>query len=421
MSRKTLMMWFPLVGLVACDTVEDEPHSAALEEHEVVAPAAESEDQVDAGSDALTAPPKVSESSKPPDALLVPPLAEWSYLDQGLGGPDCLVPPNNWKTVEFDDDAWPRGIAELGYGDGDERTEIDFGPSATNKCITQFFRHEFSLTTVERELYASLVVRLLRDDGAAVYLNGVRIVSSNLPAVFDADTPALSETDSEDRFFQYPGIANTLQAANVLAVEVHQRTKSNLDLSFNLELVGVLGANATRKTARISSKEATLDEDRPNTRLGLESSCKADGSSTAGLDQACLAQWSLASIPAGATIRAVHIDTNVIDSSSDRYEVSPVGIPWVEDKVTWNDSNTSTADDWDEGRFGTFNLLPPVTVVNTVGTGTKLITLPTVVVTGWLATPGNNRGLAIYNPDNADAIHFSAGDEGLELVVTYDP
>ena len=418
MSRKTWMSLFPLVGLVACDTVKDELQSAAFEELDVVAPAAESEESEDE-SDALKAPQRLSEVSTPPDALLVPPVAVWRFLSQPAAG--CLVPDSTWKTLAFDDSTWDEGVAELGYGDGDEQTEIPFGPSATTKCITQFFRHTFTVPPGETDLYTSLVVRLLRDDGAAVYLNGVEIVRSNLPAIFDATTPASSETDSEDRFFQYPGIAaNLLADENVLAVEVHQRTKTNPDLSFNLELVGVLGSDPTRTTVRISSLEATLDEDRPNTKLGLDSKCKADGLSDAGEDQACLAQWSLADIPAGATIRAVHLDTNVTDSSSDRFELRQLQDFWVEDKVTWNDIDTSTPNDWDEGQFGLFNLGPPVTVVNALGTGTKLITLPTALITGWLTDSSNNRGLAIYNPDNTDAIHFSAGNEGLALVVTYE-
>src|SRR2546423_3841410 len=44
--------------------------------------------------------------------------AVWKYLsdgsDQGTG----------WRQLEFDDSNWPSGEAQLGYGDGDERTVI---------------------------------------------------------------------------------------------------------------------------------------------------------------------------------------------------------------------------------------------------------------------------------------------------------
>ena len=119
---------------------------------------------------------------------------------------------------------------------------IPYGPSPSNKCITQYFRHTFTIPTGEKDLYSSLVVRLLRDDGAAVYLNGIQIISSNLPNAVGPTTPASSETDSEDRFFQYSGIKNYLNdGANILAVEVHQRA-GRLDAQGLEHLVGHVGA-----------------------------------------------------------------------------------------------------------------------------------------------------------------------------------
>ncbi len=77
----------------------------------------------------------------------------------------------------------------LGYGDQDERTVISFGPDPDNKYVTTYFRHNFELTDVER-FTEGIQLELLRDDGAAVYVNGNRVVVDRLPVVFSHDTLA---------------------------------------------------------------------------------------------------------------------------------------------------------------------------------------------------------------------------------------
>ncbi len=425
MSPSLARIIFPIVALAGCDPLDGDPLDAdfVVIDEEAEAPQDEENDPASATLQAL---PPVSASSTPPDALLVAPIAAWRILRQIQL--TCQVAGDGWTVLSYNDDAWTLGYSELGYGDGDEQTVIPYGPSPSNKCITQYFRHTFTIPTGEKDLYSSLVVRLLRDDGAAVYLNGIQIISSNLPNAVGPTTPASSETDSEDRFFQYSGIKNYLNdGANILAVEVHQRSKTNPDLSFNLELVGVLGQPVgARQTIRIPSVEATVDEGKPNTKLGLDSRCKVDGSTSGdfGSDQACLARWNLAQIPTGAKIRAAHLDTIVLDSTFDRFPIYPLleTSAWVENAVTWNDTNGSALGDWPGNVFGDpVYLYPPLTVVNALSTGTKLIPLPTKILTDWRTTPESNQGVAIASVEYADAIHFNADNAGLELVVTYDP
>ena len=55
---------------------------------------------------------------------------------------------------------------------------MDFGGDSNNKHITTYFRREF---TIDDALQISgLRLGLLRDDGAAVYLNGVEVARDNL-------------------------------------------------------------------------------------------------------------------------------------------------------------------------------------------------------------------------------------------------
>src|SRR5918997_5326716 len=99
------------------------------------------------------------------DTILVPTAATWKYLDNGTNQGTA------WRATSFNDSTWPSGPAQLGYGDGDEATTVGFGPDANNKFITTYFRRAFNVTNAS--LFTSLTLRVLRDDGAVVYLNGV--------------------------------------------------------------------------------------------------------------------------------------------------------------------------------------------------------------------------------------------------------
>lgn len=166
---------------------------------------------------------------------LVPAGADWSYLDDGS---DQGI---DWRAGEFDDSAWSSGRAQFGYGDGDEETVVGFGGDPNNKFITTYFRHDFYV--VDPSVFAAIQVLLQRDDGAAVYLNGVEIVRDDLEpdaAWNDPATDFVTPAD-EEVFHTFEAPANLLVVGtNTLAVEVHQFAADNPDLSFDLALAGLL-------------------------------------------------------------------------------------------------------------------------------------------------------------------------------------
>ena len=175
----------------------------------------------------------------PAQLVLIPTNAVWRYLDDGSNQ------EFNWVYPEFDDSEWPDGPAELGYGDEEdnrpEATMISYGADADNKHITTYFRHSFVLTNTEP--FWDLKVRLLRDDGAVVYVNGTEVFRSGMPegqVAYDilAEFPGVSgAAEAEfvetviDPFFLLRG------ELNVIGVEVHQSASDSPDLSFALELV----------------------------------------------------------------------------------------------------------------------------------------------------------------------------------------
>lgn len=160
--------------------------------------------------------------------------AVWRYFPVEAGA------PANWNATNFNDSAWLSGSAQLGYGDGDERTPIWAGPGLPP--ITTFLRRSFVLSN-PREFF-NLTLRLLADDGAAVYLNGTEIFRHNLPAgAIAPSTPALVPVSGADESV-FQQTANSpyrlIAGTNVVAVELHQNTDGPPDASFDLELIGNL-------------------------------------------------------------------------------------------------------------------------------------------------------------------------------------
>ena len=68
--------------------------------------------------------------------------SSWRYLDDGSDQGTA------WRAPGYNDAAWAGGTAELGYGEGDEVTEIGYGPDAAHKYATTYFRTDFDLASI---------------------------------------------------------------------------------------------------------------------------------------------------------------------------------------------------------------------------------------------------------------------------------
>ncbi len=159
----------------------------------------------------------------------------WKYLDDGSDQGSA------WKESDFDDSVWNEGAAELGYGDGDETTVLNYGPDDGNKYITTYFRKSFSIDTPDD--LQQLHIRLKRDDGGLVYLNGNELFRSNMPVgpiSYETEASSAVSSTDEDTFFEFSiPASNLLPGENMLAVEIHQISGSSSDISFDLELLGL--------------------------------------------------------------------------------------------------------------------------------------------------------------------------------------
>jgi len=125
----------------------------------------------DAGGRTAASPP-VRVSLGSPAATLVSAGSAWTYNDTGVNL------SNAWRAPLFDDSAWPSGPSQLGYGDYDEATVVSYGTNFSYKNITTYFRRAFTVDAPTR--FATLLLRVLRDDGAVVYLNDVQVWRNNI-------------------------------------------------------------------------------------------------------------------------------------------------------------------------------------------------------------------------------------------------
>jgi len=174
----------------------------------------------------LCAPPLPAQSS------LVPKGDTWSYLDDGTDQGTA------WTAIVFDDSSWSSGPAPLGYGGDEAVTTVSYGPNSNNKYTTTWFRREFNV--VDPSIFDFLLLRVRRDDGVVAHLNGIEIYRGNMPAgVIDYQTFSSSTVVGAEEYTFFSSAVDPLllvAGSNVLAIEVHQRSLSSSDLSFDAGL-----------------------------------------------------------------------------------------------------------------------------------------------------------------------------------------
>lgn len=178
----------------------------------------------------LLAPVSLAQTT---NITLVPVGSVWKYLDNGSDQGTA------WQAITFDDSTWASGPAQLGYGDGDERTVVGYGPDANFKYVTTYFRRAFTVT--DPSSFTALTVRLLRDDGGVVYLNGVEVFRSNMPFGFinylSFSATTIPNSDESVFFSTNVSPALLVSGTNEVAVEIHQANRNSSDISFDLSLV----------------------------------------------------------------------------------------------------------------------------------------------------------------------------------------
>lgn len=165
---------------------------------------------------------------------IIPAGDTWKYLDNNSDQGTA------WRTTTFNDAGWAQGNAELGYGESDETTMVAHGPHPDTAYTTTYFRKSFNVNNPA--LFTSLNLGVLRDDGAVVYLNGIEVWRSNMPAgAITYQTYASTAIAWPNETTWHASTLSPLYLIpgnNVIAVEIHQSDPGTSDLSFNLKLEG---------------------------------------------------------------------------------------------------------------------------------------------------------------------------------------
>ena len=170
-------------------------------------------------------------------SVLLPNASVWKYLDDGSDQGTA------WFASDFNDSAWASGPAPLGYSDSNGRlpaTTNSFGPSATAKYITTYYRQAFMASNAAS--FAQIRLNIERDDGAVVYLNGTELSRFNMPtgAVTSVTGAASNAGDDGGTIFSITvNPARLLDGVNVFAVEIHQDLGTSSDIWFQMNLQGI--------------------------------------------------------------------------------------------------------------------------------------------------------------------------------------
>lgn len=163
----------------------------------------------------------------------------WKYII-----PDATT-SLTWMTPGFSDAAWLSGPGGIGYADADDGTAVP------NPTSVVYMRRTFTITDAAAIQY--LLLHVDYDDGFIAYLNGNEIARSNItgaPAYnsfADADREAVMYGGGNPEAFVigksvYQPLLIT--GANVLSIEIHNKSATSSDLTCRPFLTAGIGSTA---------------------------------------------------------------------------------------------------------------------------------------------------------------------------------
>jgi hypothetical protein len=161
----------------------------------------------------------------------------WNTLVDIGDSCDFYIPTSiisdEWKNVGFNPSSWNRGKTGLGYGDGDDSTQI---PPST---ISVYLRINFTIEN--RDNIRTLLLHADYDDGFVAYINGIEVARANMGIAYSivnydditpVDREAIMYTGQHPEQFDISAHISLLNDGdNTLAIEVHNRSSSSSDLS----------------------------------------------------------------------------------------------------------------------------------------------------------------------------------------------
>lgn len=177
----------------------------------------------------------------------------WNYLDNNTDPAAGLSSLTAWTEKGFNDSTWTKKAGKFGAKkgalvsfDGVTPTVLlqQYKPGQTGSGIpTYFFRTTFSISEIDK--LSAITGKLYHDDAAAVYLNGHKILSVDMPAevtdtnMYYAGVGAGAPKEAAVNLTKEQIQQWAVEGDNVLAIELHNDRETSSDIYFefkNLEL-----------------------------------------------------------------------------------------------------------------------------------------------------------------------------------------
>src|SRR5436190_1633 len=153
--------------------------------------------------------------------FVLPFRSVWTYWDANY------MPGQTWAQPAYNDNQWSIGAAPLGFG----QPNVNF---IQNSIMTAYFRSTLTLSSAPESW---LTLRVRRNDGVIVYINGIEVLRNNMPqGTVTHFTAALQNVQTNSLIVTNIGAGFFLPGANTIATEVHQWRIDSPDMLFDLEL-----------------------------------------------------------------------------------------------------------------------------------------------------------------------------------------
>jgi len=191
----------------------------------------------------------------PAPTVKIPFGSVWNYHTQAAAPANNPL-PTDWKQPAYVVAApWNvgavavNGPGKYGYNSG-QTTCLKSSAAATNclpgagvKYTAYYFRNTVNFTAAElATTFYAIQLNLLRNDGIVVYVNGVERIRDNMPGgavIFGTLASADIVPGAAEAVSYNLSPAFFVAGANTIAVEVHLRTTTSTNMSFDMQVLGL--------------------------------------------------------------------------------------------------------------------------------------------------------------------------------------
>ncbi|MBN2594018.1 MAG: lamin tail domain-containing protein [Sedimentisphaerales bacterium] len=164
--------------------------------------------------------------------IIIPEEDNWKYF-KGTKEPSART--GQWRMVDFDDSDWLEGQMTIGYGESFINTTLN---DMQGSYSTIYLRKEFNLFDVAD--IGSMNLEVIFDDGVNIWINGVNVLSENVPGTelaYDAVTSNRTENHDFVSYSVSELQSMLIEGTNVIAVQVvNQSIGSSSDCYINVRL-----------------------------------------------------------------------------------------------------------------------------------------------------------------------------------------